>query len=180
MTSFMPRSWSPLRAAIILASLAPGCSSSTDSNGSQSGADFIRFQASGVQVQFVDQVASPVGAVLAPAANGFTLNVTGGSAPTASPFSNIQLTVIDFSPITTKTYAGFTVGGGGTFTSTSITYNVGSTGYDNTAAGTSTDVQITITAITSTTVIGVFSGTVKSKGGATVTIVGGSFQAKRL
>jgi hypothetical protein len=139
-----------------------GCNNSTDSTGNQSGADFIRFQASGVQVQFQDQVASPVAGVFPPVGNEFSLNVTGESAPTASPFSNIQITVMDPSPITTRTYGAFQpVGSGGTFTAI-ISYNVGSLGYDNTAAATTSDVQVTVTEITSTTVRGTFSATVKS------------------
>jgi hypothetical protein len=179
MISRIPRSWNAPAAAIL--ALLAGCSSSTDSTGSQSGADFIRFQASGAQIQFQDQPTSPVAATIAAIGSESSLNVTGQSAFSASPFSNIQITVIDPSPITTKTYGAFQpVGTSGAFTSAIISYNVGSVGYDNTAAGTGSDVQVTITEITSTTVRGTFSATVKTKAGAVVAISGGSFLAKRI
>lgn len=177
MSSRTAKSWNVLRAAIVLIPLAAGCSGSTDSTDNQNGADYIRFQASGVQVQFQDQVASPIAASIAQTGAEYSLIVVGGSAPTASPFSNIQISVFDISPITTKTYGAFQSSGTG-FAGALVTYNVGSVGYDNT--GVNSDVQVTITQITSTIVHGTFSLTVKAKSGASVLLSGGEFVAKRI
>jgi hypothetical protein len=177
MLSRTARSWNALRAAIALTALAAGCSSSTDSTDNQNGADYIRFQASGAQVQFVDQVASPIAVSIAQSGAEYTLIVVGGTALTASPYSNIQISVFDISPITTKTYGAFQSSGTG-FAGALVTYNVGSVGYDNTAVN--SDVQVTIKEITSTIVHGTFSLTVKTKSGASVFLSGGEFVAKRI
>ena len=177
MISATARTWNALRAAIVLTALAAGCGSSTDSTGNQSGAYYIRFKSNGAQVQFQDQVGFPIVVSIAKTGIEYSLIVTGGSDPTASPYSNIQLNVADIIPIGTKTYGAFQASGGG-YTAALVTYNVGSAGYDNTAAN--SDFQITITEITTTTVTGTFSGTVKNKSGAAVSISGGEFLAKRL
>lgn len=180
MTSPTARSWNAVRAAIVLTSLAAGCGGgSTDSTGTQSGGNYIRFQANGAQVQFQDQVANPIAVSIAQAGVEYVLIVTGGSAPTASPYSNIQLNVADVSPIATKTYGAFqSSGSGGGYTAALVTYNVGSVGYDNTAAN--SDFHITITQITSTTASGTFSGTVKTKSGVALSITAGEFLGKRI
>lgn len=177
MISATAKLWNALRVATVLTALAAGCGGSTDSTNNQSGADFIRFKANGAQVQFQDQFANPIAVSIAKTGSEYSLIVTGGSDPTASLYSNIQLNVADVSPIGTKTYGAFQPIGGG-YTAALVTYNVGSVGYDNTAAN--SDFQITITQITSTTASGTFSGTVKTKSGVAVSITSGEFLGKRI
>jgi hypothetical protein len=168
-----------LGALVLLAVAALGCSSSTDASGNSSSPYYIKFTANGTQSEYHDQIAFPVAASFAHTGIEYTAIVAAQSDAVATTGGTITLGAMDVAPITTnKSYGALqTVGTNGGFTLGQISYTIAGIGYSN--PDPSNDVRVAFTEITTTTVRGTFSGTLKSSGHANLPI-SGEFFAKRI
>lgn len=169
-----------LRALVLLTVAALGCSSSTDATGKSSNSPYyIKFTANGTQSEYHDQIAFPISASFAHTGIEYTGVVAGQSDAVATTGGTITLGVMDVAPITTnKSYGALqTVSANGGFTLGQISYTIASVGYSN--PDPNNDVHVAFTEITTTTVRGTFSGTLKSTGHANLSI-SGEFFAKRI
>ncbi len=131
---------------------------------------YVRFNANGQKLEFTLQ-----GAVLAAfgqSGNQYNAAFTGGNTN-----SNVSLQVFDNKAITTATYSRYVLTGSA-FIGAIIGYQDNS-GTLFTQGAVNPNTSITISAITSTTVKGTFSGTVKAAGKPDISITNGEFYVWR-
>ena len=158
-------------AGLILASvLVTGCGGGNTTG--TSGGYYLRFQTPSGQVNFTSQPS--LMAAFSQAGNQHTMLVTGYDAT-----ANFSISVFDGAAITQKTYSGNDINPAlGALVGVQLTYQDASgTVY---SIGSGTVIQtVTISNITSTTVTGTFSGTLRSTGHADLLISNGQFLVQR-
>ncbi len=144
------------------------------SGGDSTGPDgtyYLRFKANGTQITYADQFR--LNATVSQAANQHLLLALG-----FDDTSNFSATFFDGAPVSQKTYAGYNINQSlGAFIGVIFAYqNTSGVVY---GPGSTNDESATITELTSTTVRGTFSGTVRAAGQADVVITNGEFYLPR-
>jgi glutamate synthase domain-containing protein 3 len=157
-----------LTTCFALFALATGSCKKDDAT--DDGKYFIRFNANGSKVEFTVQ--GSLVAAFGQAGTQYNAVFTGGDAA-----SNISLQVYDGKAIAAGTFSGYTITGGavvgaimGYSDNSGTLYTQGSVG---------SNASITISEITTTTVRGTFSGTLKASGKTDIVVSQGEFYVWR-
>lgn len=145
-------------------------SSCSTTNSKNNGGYVMRFKANGNTVEFTVQAS--LTAAFGQSSNQYNGLFTGYDAN-----SDISLQVFDDKTISESTYTGYTIVGSAVI-GTLISYQ-DDTGTVYTQGSGSSDATVSITQITSKTVRGTFSGTLKASGKPDMAITGGQFYVWR-
>jgi hypothetical protein len=137
------------------------------STGPSGGSYYLRFTANGTLVNFTAQPS--LLAAFGQSGSQYNALITGFDAS-----SNASVQLFDGTPITPKSYSGYTLVGNA-FVGVLLTYQdaagiVYSSGSTGTAA---------VTQLTATTVTGTFSGTLQASGHPNLPVINGQFYVKR-
>lgn len=159
------KKWRFLNALLALAAvvlLLNSCKKDQTGNGGY----VMKFDVNGTTVEFTGQAS--LSAAFSSSGNQYLGVFTGYDAT-----SNMSLQIYDNKSIVAGSFSGYTIAGGA-LTGILITYqDHGGTVYNS--ATTNPDAVVNISEITSTTVRGTFSGTMKSAGKPDISVTNGQF-----
>ncbi len=153
---------------ILLAVLMLTFSSCGKDDNNHSGIYFFKFKANGVQFNYNSQLL--LTAHFNQSGNQHLGTISGAN----DAMSNISLQLYDDSPITTKSYSGFTVESGVT-KGVIIGHLDPNTGLIYGSGGANVIASITISEMNTNSVKGNFSGILKNSGNSDITITDGEF-----
>jgi hypothetical protein len=153
-----------------LALLVTACSSSTG-NDDDDGGFFMRFDANGTRVTYTNE--ATLFATFTQSGAQHSAVFTGYDAN-----SNMALQVYSDAPIAANTYSGYTLSGT-VFVGALIGYEDATGTLYTQGTGTSIQSQIVLTSVTSESVRGTFSGTLKAAGQPDVVVTNGEFLVRR-
>jgi hypothetical protein len=165
---------SALSIATAVCVLLAACGDGSTDPDDGAGQFFVRYQANGAQIEYRDPLL--IHAVFTTVGSQNVFAVEGVSPDGTITGSSVNVSVMDVSPITVRSYVGFQIGAAG-ITSASILYRTGGFEYSNT---TNSDNRVTVTEITPQYVRGTFSGTTRATGRPNVAITNGEFYVQRV
>jgi hypothetical protein len=152
---------------LVVAVSVAGC----DSNDPETGPFFVRFTASGSQVQF-NTVNTIWGAF------GSSDSQHNGVFTAFTESSNISIQVYDRSPIVEATYSGYSIDQGALIGMLIAYQNPAGVTFTS-GATPSADTRVVITQISTTAVRGTFQGTLRATGQPDLVVTGGEFHVQR-